>query len=57
MSDKTSSNQQTQEKLLEAAMKQPGVAVAAETYGRIAPYSPLPPIALTSSGYAVGGNA
>jgi hypothetical protein len=49
--------QVAQAKLLDEAMKQPGVAVAAETYGRVAPYSVITPQTLMSTGYAVGGNS
>ena len=44
------------DKLLAEAMKQPGVAIAAETYGRIAQNVPDTPQLLTAGGYAVGGN-
>ena len=58
MADKENAGVQADQiKLLAEAMKQPGVAVAAETYGRIADYSPAVPQTLVSTGYAVGGNA
>ena len=58
MADKDSTaTQKEQEKLLEEALKQPGVADAAETYGRLGQYAPMVPQPLVHSGYAVGGNS
>jgi hypothetical protein len=52
------STQNEQAKLLAEALKQPGVAEVAETYGKLAGYTPAPiGQQFARSGYGVGGNA
>lgn len=53
----TSKAQREQQKLLAEALKRPGVAAAAEAYGRIQPYAPVQGALTTKTGYATGGNA
>jgi hypothetical protein len=59
MSKKTTSSkvQRDQQKLLEEALKRPGVAVAAEAYGRVQTYAQIQGTSTVKSGYATGGNA
>jgi hypothetical protein len=53
----TSKAQREQQKLLAEALKRPGVAAAAEAYGRVEGYAPTQSTLSTKSGYATGGNA
>jgi hypothetical protein len=53
----TSKAQREQQKLLAEALKRPGVAAAAEAYGRIQTYAPTQGTLTTKTGYATGGNA
>jgi len=49
--------QRDQQKLLAEALKRPGVAAAAQTYGRVEGYALTQSALNTKSGYATGGNA
>lgn len=49
--------QREQQKLLAEAMKRPGVAAAAEAYGRVNGYALAQNTLSIRSGYATGGNA
>jgi hypothetical protein len=53
----TSKAQREQQKLLAEALKRPGVAAAAEAYGRVESYTLTQSTLNTKSGYATGGNA
>jgi hypothetical protein len=59
MPKKTSASnaQQEQEKLLQEALKRPGVAAAVEAYSRVSAYAPTQGQANVKTGYATGGNA
>ncbi len=52
----TSKAQREQAKLLEEALKRPGVAEAAATYGRVQAYTPTSSALPVKGGYATGGN-
>lgn len=49
--------QREQQKLLAEALRRPGVAAAAEAYGRVEGYAVTQSTLSTKSGYATGGNA
>jgi hypothetical protein len=53
----SSKAQRDQQRLLEEALKRPGVAAAAEAYGRVQAYSQIQSTSTVKSGYATGGNA
>jgi hypothetical protein len=53
----TSKAQREQRRLLDEALKRPGVAAAAEAYGRVQSYSQIQGASTVKSGYATGGNA
>jgi hypothetical protein len=53
----TSKAQREQQKLLAEALKRPGVATAAEAYGRVQTYASAQVTLTTKTGYATGGNA
>jgi hypothetical protein len=53
----TSKAQREQQKLLAEALRRPGVAAAAEAYGRVEGYAVIHGTPSTKSGYATGGNA
>jgi hypothetical protein len=55
--ESTSKAQREQQKLLAEALKRPGVAAAAEAYGRVEGYALTQSAPSTKSGYATGGNA
>jgi hypothetical protein len=58
MNDQSAKETQAeQQKLLEEALKQPGVRDAVEAYGHLGQYAAGIPQPLMRSGYAVGGNA
>jgi hypothetical protein len=52
----TSKAQREQEKLLEEALKRPGVAAATEAFQRVQAYAPPEGTPITKTGYATGGN-
>jgi hypothetical protein len=54
---KTSKAQRDQQRLLDEALKRPGVAAAAEAYGRVQSYAQTQGASTVKSGYATGGNA
>jgi hypothetical protein len=57
MAGKTRSKaQREQAKLLEDALKRPGVAAAVEAYERVEAYAPQPVQAVAKGSYATGGN-
>lgn len=53
----TSKAQREQQKLLAEALKRPGVAAAADAYGRVEGYALTQSTPNMKSGYATGGNA
>lgn len=53
----TSKTQREQQKLLAEALKRPGVAAAAEAYGRVQTYASTQATLTAKTGYATGGNA
>jgi hypothetical protein len=53
----TSKSQREQQKLLAEALKRPGVAAAAEAYGRVQTYASTQAPLMAKTGYATGGNA
>jgi hypothetical protein len=56
MGTKGTTAQQDQQRLLDEALKQPGVATAIEAYGRLQQYT-IQGVVVAPPSYATGGNA